>query len=290
MSSDTNTVDAEVLSKVYLTNKGTGKTTEVSPPVSRTAPASRVNASTVYVTMTDVDTANAVKNSHIINANKVVITIEEADMNTKVAVTSGDNNVAAAAVDLSDTVVVTGLANNPVIDSNNDGFLTDEIYYAQIPEGTVAATCVFTGSAVTTCAGITALVLQTVSVANGASATANVAPMITAIVTTEFAEGNDTHDVITGYYSSAVNTFQVDAWSTVQLEANASKISVVETGRNTGIFEAEFVVSDTEAGIRLGAELTESKPWVMNVHVKTVIKTIAANNSDYAPAHAAIAA
>jgi hypothetical protein len=37
-------------------------------------------------------------------------------------------------------------------------------------------------------------------------------------------------------------------------------------------------------------ELTESKPWVMNVHAKTVIKTIAANNSDYAPAHAAIAA
>jgi hypothetical protein len=34
----------------------------------------------------------------------------------------------------------------------------------------------------------------------------------------------------------------------------------------------------------------ESKPWVMNVHVNTVIKIIAANNSDYAPAHAAIAA
>jgi hypothetical protein len=44
------------------------------------------------------------------------------------------------------------------------------------------------------------------------------------------------------------------------------------------------------AGIRLGVELTESKPWVMNVHVNTVIKIIAANNSDYAPAHAAIAA
>ena len=43
-------------------------------------------------------------------------------------------------------------------------------------------------------------------------------------------------------------------------------------------------------GIRLGVELTESKPWVMNVHVNTVIKIIAANNSDYAPAHAAIAA
>ena len=44
------------------------------------------------------------------------------------------------------------------------------------------------------------------------------------------------------------------------------------------------------SGIRLGVELTESKPWVMDVHVKTVIKIIAANNSDYAPAHAAIAA
>jgi hypothetical protein len=51
-----------------------------------------------------------------------------------------------------------------------------------------------------------------------------------------------------------------------------------------------FLIIIVASGIRLGAELTESKPWVMNVHVKTVIKTIAANNSDYAPAHAAIAA
>jgi hypothetical protein len=246
MSSDTTTVDAEVLSKVYLTNKGTGKTTEVSPPVSRSAPASRANASTVYVTMTDVDTANAVKNSHIINANKVVITVEEADMNTKVAVTSGENNVAAAAVAINTTVVVTGLANNPVIDSDGDGFLTDEIYYAQFADAADTTDSAFNGSAITSAATATAMVLQTVSVANGAAATTNVAPMITAIVTTAVAEGDDTHDIITGYYSSAVNVFTVDAWSTVQLEANASKISVVETGRNTGVFEAEFVVADTE--------------------------------------------
>ena len=92
MSSDTTTVSAETLSKVYLTNKGTAKTTEVSPASSRTAPASRINASTVYVTMTDVDIANAVKNSHIINANKVVITVEEADMNTKVDSISAAND------------------------------------------------------------------------------------------------------------------------------------------------------------------------------------------------------
>ena len=89
MSSDTTTVSAETLSKVYLTNKGTSKTTEVSPPVARTAPASRANASTVYVTMTDVSTTNAIKNSHIINANKVVITVVEPDMNAKVNVLTG---------------------------------------------------------------------------------------------------------------------------------------------------------------------------------------------------------
>ena len=81
VSGDNNAVEAEKLATVYLTNKGTGYTTEASPPSSRTAPASRTNASTVYVTMADVSTANAVSNSHIINANKVVITIEEADYN-----------------------------------------------------------------------------------------------------------------------------------------------------------------------------------------------------------------
>ena len=88
MTGDNNAVEAEKLSSVYLTNKATGLTTEASPPSTRSAPASRKNASTVYVTMTDVDTANAVKNSHLINANKVVITVDEADHNTKVAAKS----------------------------------------------------------------------------------------------------------------------------------------------------------------------------------------------------------
>ena len=64
VAGDNNVVQAEKLASVYLTNKGTGYTTEATPPSARTAPSSRKNASTVYVTMTDVDTANAVKNSH----------------------------------------------------------------------------------------------------------------------------------------------------------------------------------------------------------------------------------
>ena len=71
----------------------------------------------------------------------------------------------------------------------------------------------------------------------------------------------DGDDLWTGYYTSAVNTFQVKAWSTVQLESNASWISVVETGRNTGIFEAEFVVADTE-GINDGAAVATMAPTV----------------------------
>ena len=78
------------------------------------------------------------------------------------------------------------------------------------------------------------------------------------------------------------------------------------TGQETGTvpFHASWAISVAQIhkaaslkdllwgcpGIRLGVELTESKPWVMNVHVNTVIKIIAANNSDYAPAQAAIAA
>jgi len=60
MTGDNKVVDAETLANVYLTNKGTAKTTEASPPTSRTAPASRKNASTVYSTMTDVNTENVV--------------------------------------------------------------------------------------------------------------------------------------------------------------------------------------------------------------------------------------
>ena len=85
MSGDNNAVEAEKLATVYLTNKGTGKTTEASPPTARTAPASRTNASTVYVTMTDVTQANALRTHTLINANKVVITVVEPDYNTKVA-------------------------------------------------------------------------------------------------------------------------------------------------------------------------------------------------------------
>ena len=145
MSSDTTTVDAEVLSKVYLTNKGTGKTTEVSPASSRVAPASRVNASPVYVTMTDVDTANAVKNSHIINANKVVITVEEADMNTKIDAISAKNEFPDASADATatnlaanSTNVMQGQAGMPVIDTDSDGDLTDETDFILCPNNNLS--------------------------------------------------------------------------------------------------------------------------------------------------------
>ena len=69
--------------------------------------------------MTDVDTANATQNSHILDANKVVITVVEPDHNTK-AVVSGENNFAAAAVALNSTVIQ-GSAGNPVIDTDSDG-------------------------------------------------------------------------------------------------------------------------------------------------------------------------
>ena len=246
MSGDNNVVQAEKLATLYLTNKGTAKTTESSPPVARTNPASRATVSTLYATMTDVDTANATQNSHILDANKVVITVVEPDHNTKVAVVSGENNFAAAAVALNSTAVIQGSAGNPVIDTDSDGDLTDEVFFAQYPDATDTTTVTFSGSSLDNGANKTALVVQAVSVANGASATTNAKPMITGIVTTEVNEGDDTHDILVGYYSSAVNVFNVQAWSTVQLESNASVISVVETGRNTGVFEAEFLIADTE--------------------------------------------
>jgi len=268
MSGDNNAVEAEKLATVYLTNKGTGFTTEASPPSSRTAPASRKNASTVYVTMADVSTTNAVKNSHIINANKVVITIEESDYNTKVDAIStandftdgvvGDAAAIAVASNLAanKTNIFQGAAGMPVIDTDSDGDLTDEPSYKLCAHGNSVTYNNATGAM--TCSGTArATVFQTVSVANGASATSTAKPMITTIVTTADA-GNDldTDDAFVAYQSSAVNTFQVNAWSTVQLEANASKISVVETGRNTGVFEAEFIVADTEGANDNLAEAT----------------------------------
>ena len=253
MSSDNNAVEAEALASVYLTNKGTALTTEASPPTARANPSSRKNASTVYVTMTDVDTANDVKNSHILNANKVVITVVEADYNTKVAAISAANDIADASAThrAGMTPVASGLAGSPVIDSDGDGFLDDEVSVkvcnnSQVPtwSGTAFGGTCTAGSAV----------WQIVNVANGDSATNSAsAPQITIISNT--ANGGeatgagdiaDGEDLFVGYYTSAVNTFNVKAWSTVQLESNASTISVVETGRNTGVFEAEFLVADTE--------------------------------------------
>ena len=255
MSGDNNAVEAETLSSLYLTNKGTGYTTEASPPSARSAPSSRKNASTVYVTMSDVTTANAVKNSHIINANKVVITVVEPDYNTKVAATSADPNAAGPnaienvggnvdAWGANTTHVLEGSAGNPVIDSDSDGVLDDEVNYGVIAEGSATA---WSGTAWSAAVRANSDKILTVSVANGDSATnTNTKPMITAMITTAIAGITATDDVYVGYYTSAVNTFQVKAWSTVQLESNGSIISVVETGRNTGVFEAEFLVADTE--------------------------------------------
>ena len=83
---DNNKVQAEGLASLYLTNKGTAKTTESSPSSARTSPASRSTVSTLYATMTDVDTANAIQNSHILDSNKIVITVVEPDYNEKIIV------------------------------------------------------------------------------------------------------------------------------------------------------------------------------------------------------------
>jgi hypothetical protein len=194
-----------------------------------------------------------VKNSHIINANKVVITVEEADMNTKIDAISAKNEFPDASADATatnlaanSTNVMQGQAGMPVIDTDSDGDLTDETDFILCPNNNTVTYA--RASRALSCSG-TALgtVFQAVSVANGASATTTAKPMITTIVTTADADNdNDTDDAFVAYQSSAVNTFTVNAWSTVQLEANASVISVIETGRNTGIFEAEFIVADTE--------------------------------------------
>ena len=98
LTGDKNVVEAEKLATVSLTNKATGLTTEASPPSTRSAPASRKNASTVYVTMTDVNTSNTVQNSHLINSNKVVITVTESDFNTTTDVDSGPKDIGGSAI------------------------------------------------------------------------------------------------------------------------------------------------------------------------------------------------
>ncbi len=166
MSGDNNVVQAEKLATLYLTNKGTAKTTEASPPTSRTAPASRSNVSTLYATMTDVDTANATQNSHILDANKIVITVVESDFNTKVAVISADpanagvNNTTAALGAANSTVTITGSAGNPVIDVDGDGELTDEVSVVRATEAGNPCTA-WTGSAFTGCTGQLAFSLVT---------------------------------------------------------------------------------------------------------------------------------
>ena len=274
MTGDNNVVQAEKLATLYLTNKGTAKTTEVSAPSARTAPASRVTASTLYATMTDVDIANTTKNSHIIDSNKIVITVVEDDFNTKIAVTSADpgatgpnaiENVSSSIAHwgANTTHVVEGSAGNPVIDSDSDGVLDDEISYGINAEG--AANTFNDGASNNGFANAVRAnsdKILTVSVANGDSATNTATkPMITAMITTAITSIANDDDFYAGYYSSAVNTFQVKAWSTVQLESNASWISVVETGRNTGVFEAEFVIADTE-GINDGSAVATMAPSV----------------------------
>ena len=110
---DNNVVQAESLASVYLTNKGTAKTTESSPPTARANPASRSTVSTLYATMTDVDTGNATGNSHILDANKVVITVVESDYNTKVSATSANFVATAANSTVGKTIVIPGLAGAP---------------------------------------------------------------------------------------------------------------------------------------------------------------------------------
>jgi hypothetical protein len=215
--------------KVYVTNKASGLTTEPS-----TAVVGRTSATTVYGTYASYASTGTTARDIVANSDRFVITVVDADLNTitQVSTQSYDPGSGLTAAGAKLQVVLnhkSGPDNNllPIVGAASD-------FKIRLHGGAnVANVSVFS--------------IDYVGSASGS-------PVITLI---KNYGGSAVEDLDIGYPTSAVETLTVSVKSIVDTGGTA-RVSLTETGLNTGRFEGEVLVSERTAALTAGVPGTGS--------------------------------
>ena len=237
LTSSSSTARAAVDGKVYVANEWSKLTNDPTPLAGYTyAGASK----TIYSTFVEVDSAGgAAQNTIQTLSDRVTIFVEDADVNLSVAKTmlAANGTVIAGAGGMGTTqVVVIATADSPIVDSDSDGILTDNV----------------------TVTGASAA-LVAVSAATAGSST--LPATVTLVQTTAAAPASGS--ITVGWSTSAVNTVVVKVATTQNTTGKTFTIS--ETAASSGIFKGSIDLQDVQDTAASATEIEIQNSGILTV-------------------------
>jgi len=215
---------AAVNGTIYLTNNWSKLTTEASPP-SSTGRTYVGSGKTLYATIEEVSVTatSTVTNTIETDSNKVTITVVDADANVPVATTTVVTFPSSTTTAGSSRSFTLPLAS-PIIDRNGNGSVVNDA-------GDVTISGLTSGGA------FVSGVLESDGSSNGGVVTVTASSDIGASAT-----------MTIGWSTSAIDTLTTGVTHWSSQGATEITITLTETGRSTGRFEATLTLFDNESG------------------------------------------
>jgi hypothetical protein len=211
---------------VYVTNKASGLTTEPS-----TAVSGRTSATTVYGTYASFASTGTTARDIVANSDRFIVTVVDNDMNTTTAISSQRSGVAG---------YNTAIGNaNDVLDIQGSGFNSVGEKVMLTLTADLANPIIGSASDIKVRAHNGANIPNVSVVINFAGDGTN-----PPLITLSYNYGSGAIGIVDiGYPSSAKDSLTVAVKSVVDAGGTA-RVSLTETGRNTGRFEGEVLVRE----------------------------------------------
>ncbi len=229
---------AAVDAKVYVTNKASTLTTEGSGK-----PSGRTTAATVYGTYASYASTGTTARDIVANSDRFIVTVLDADLNVTSTITSDSTT--------SGYIVGRGSAATHVTQVIGSGFnVAGDKVRVQI-EDEKATPIIGAVSDIKVLSAASGNVMSGISVSSiDYAGDGTNAPLVT--IQVDFGTYGHLTPVVIQYPSSAVDITTASVKSVVYTGALAI-VTLTETGRNTGRFEGEILVSERTTALTAGS-------------------------------------
>lgn len=207
---------AAVDAKVYVANEWSKLTNDPAPQSGYTYAGS---GKTIYSTFVEVDTTTGpAQNTIQGSADRVTIFVEDSDANVAVAKSktlSGSGQLIGSNTFGDQATVILGTADSPIVDTNGDGFVFDDVTIDSTPAGSIGITFATPGS-----------------------------PTVPATISLIATGTQTTTSATLSWKTSATDSVVVKVWTTQ--DVTGKTFSINETGVSTGVFKGQIDLRDEQ--------------------------------------------
>jgi len=224
---------ADVDGKVYVANEWSKLTNDPTPLSGYKYAGS---GKTIYTTFVEVNDQTAVAQNTIQNSSDIVtIFVEDKDVNialTKTVAVTG--NMTGTVVASNTQIVILATADSPIVDSDGDGLVSDDVTVTTVPANAAVITGATPGSA-------------------GVSGTVSLIATSSQTVTSVTLE----------WKTSSVNTVVVKVATTQNTVGKTFTIN--ETGASTGVFKGSITLKDIQHLAPISTEIQIQNAGIVTV-------------------------